>query len=282
MGLTLYHNDMSVCSAKVRMALAEKKLLWDGIHLDLRAGDAQRPEYVKLNPNQVVPTLLHDGAAVIESNLICEYLDDVYPETPLRPADALARARMRLWMKQLDDGIHAATQTISTCIAFRHQHLKRRPRRLETVAGQHGRSGTTRAHQTRDRAWYRFARFRARCAALRAVARRHGTGSRRRYLGLRASHTPSADVAYAPYLIRLEHLGFGDRVAARPQNRRVGASPNGPFGFPRGCRPMAQLEVPHTVRGLSRCGQNPYQPYCRYITTPPDTSASEFRAGNDG
>ena len=216
MGLTLYHNDMSVCSAKVRMALAEKKLLWDGIHLHLRAGDAQRPEYVKLNPNQVVPTLLHDGAAVINSNLICEYLDDVYPETPLRPADALARARMRLWMKQLDDGIHAATQTISACIRFRHQHLKRRPRRLETVAGQHGRSGTTRAHQTRDRAWYRFARFRARCAALRAVARRHGTGSRRRYLGLRASHT-LGDVAYAPYLIRLSTLALG--TVSRPVPR---------------------------------------------------------------
>ncbi len=42
--LTLYHNDMSVCSAKVRMALAEKKIDWKGVHLVLRAGDAQRPE----------------------------------------------------------------------------------------------------------------------------------------------------------------------------------------------------------------------------------------------
>ena len=55
--LTLYHNDMSVCAAKVRTALAEKKLDWNGVHLDLRAGDAQRPEYLKLNPNAVVPTL---------------------------------------------------------------------------------------------------------------------------------------------------------------------------------------------------------------------------------
>jgi glutathione S-transferase len=49
--LTLYHNDMSVCAAKVRTALAAKKLDWNGVHLDLRGGDAQKPEYLKLNPN---------------------------------------------------------------------------------------------------------------------------------------------------------------------------------------------------------------------------------------
>ena len=58
--LTLYHNDMSVCAAKVRTALAAKKLDWNGVHLDLRRGDAQKPEYLKLNPNAVVPTLVYD------------------------------------------------------------------------------------------------------------------------------------------------------------------------------------------------------------------------------
>jgi glutathione S-transferase len=62
--LTLYHNDMSVCAAKVRTALAAKKLDWNGVHLDLRRGDAQKPEYLKLNPNAVVPTLVHDGRVV--------------------------------------------------------------------------------------------------------------------------------------------------------------------------------------------------------------------------
>jgi glutathione S-transferase len=217
MSLTLYHNDMSVCSAKVRMALAEKKLLWDGIHLDLRAGDAQRPEYVKLNPNQVVPTLLHNGAAVIESNLICEYLDDAFPETPLRPADALARARMRLWMKQLDDGIHAATQTISTCIAFRHQHLKRRPEDLrewlDNMVDPARRERTKLAIELGTdspdfgRAVLRFERL------LDDMERVLAVGS-----WLAGDTYSLADVAYAPYLIRLEHLGFGDRVAARPRS----------------------------------------------------------------
>ena len=76
--LRLYHNDMSVCAQKVRFALAEKKLAWEGHHLNLRAGDQQEPEYLKLNPNAVVPTLVDDGNIMVESTVICEYLDDAY------------------------------------------------------------------------------------------------------------------------------------------------------------------------------------------------------------
>ncbi len=70
--ITLYHNDMSVCAAKVRTTLAEKELNWDGIHLNLRAGDAQKPEYIKLNPNAVVPTFVHDDKTIIESKLMAD------------------------------------------------------------------------------------------------------------------------------------------------------------------------------------------------------------------
>ena len=91
--LTLYHNDMSVCAAKVRTALAEKWLDCNLIHLDLRAGDTQKPEYLKLNPNAVVPTLVHDDRVIIESTVICEYIDDEWPGPPLKPSDSVgARA----------------------------------------------------------------------------------------------------------------------------------------------------------------------------------------------
>ena len=74
--IELYHNDMSVCAQKVRFALGEKALQWKSHHLNLRAGDQQKPEYVKLNPNAVVPTLVDGGSVIIESTVICEYLDD--------------------------------------------------------------------------------------------------------------------------------------------------------------------------------------------------------------
>jgi len=107
----------------VRFALAEKKLAWEGHHLNLRAGDQQGPEYLKLNSNAVVPTLVDEENVIIESTVICEYLDDAYPEPKLKPANALGRARMRLWTKQLDEGVHAATSVVSSAIAFRYQKL---------------------------------------------------------------------------------------------------------------------------------------------------------------
>ena len=121
--IELYHNDMSVCAQKVRFVLAEKKLTWENHHMNLRAGDQQQPEYLKLNPNAVVPTLVDNGTVIIESTVICEYLDDAYPEPSLKPKDAAGRARMRLWTKQLDEGVHAATSVVSSAIAFRYQKL---------------------------------------------------------------------------------------------------------------------------------------------------------------
>ena len=86
--LTLYHNDMSVCAQKVRLCLAEKGLSYTDKHLNLRAGDQKHRDYLKLNPNGYVPTLVHDDFVVYESTVVCEYLDDAFPDPPLKPADA--------------------------------------------------------------------------------------------------------------------------------------------------------------------------------------------------
>jgi glutathione S-transferase len=124
--LALYHNSMSSCSQKVRPVLAEKGFDWESRHLDLRAGATQTAEYLKLNPRGVVPTLDHDGRIVRESNVILEYLDDAFPDVPLRPADPFGRAEMRLWTKRLDEGHHdLATTSISMGVAFRHQFLQK-------------------------------------------------------------------------------------------------------------------------------------------------------------
>jgi glutathione S-transferase len=106
--LTLYHGDTAVCAAKVRVTLAEKGIAWEGKRIDLGRGEQFDPEYLKLNPNGVVPTLIHDGNVLVESTVINEYLDEAFPETPLRPEGAYLRAKLRLWTKR-EDGIHAAT-----------------------------------------------------------------------------------------------------------------------------------------------------------------------------
>ena len=123
--LELYHNNMSVCAQKVRLTLAEKGIAATEHHLNLRAGDQQQPDYRKLNPKAYVPTLVHDGAVVTESTVICEYLDEVFPDPPLRPADPMGRAIMRRWTRRPDERIHVACVVISNTIAFRYQWLAR-------------------------------------------------------------------------------------------------------------------------------------------------------------
>lgn len=134
--LYLYHGNTSVCAIKVRLVLAEKELKWDGEPLDLRKGDQHRPEYLKLNPNGVVPTLVHDGRVLIESTLIIEYLDEVFPDPPLMPSDPYQRARARLWMKKIDDHLHAACSTLTFAIVFRKVMLKLKPEELEAHLGR--------------------------------------------------------------------------------------------------------------------------------------------------
>jgi len=122
--LELYHNDMSVCAQKVRIVLAEKGLNWRDHHLNLFKGEARTTKYKKLNPKGVVPTLITEkGEVIIESTIITEYLDDIFPNPPLKPAAPFLIAMMRLWTNQLDESIHASTATISNAIAFRFAHV---------------------------------------------------------------------------------------------------------------------------------------------------------------
>ena len=124
--ITLYHSDTAVCAAKVRITLAEKQLPFEGRLMDLQKGDQFKPDYLALNPNGVVPTLIHDGDVLIESTVINEYLDEAFPQVPLRPADALGHARMHLWTKR-EDTIHDAINTMTTAILFRHNLLQKSP-----------------------------------------------------------------------------------------------------------------------------------------------------------
>jgi len=124
MNLELYHNDMSTCSQKVRLTLAEKEQGFKSHHLNLRARDQHKTDYLKLNSNGVVPTLIHDNLVICESAVIDEYLDDIFPDFPLRSPDPFEKSLMRRWVKQLDEGVHAASATISACIAFRYQFIE--------------------------------------------------------------------------------------------------------------------------------------------------------------
>jgi glutathione S-transferase len=101
--LELYHNIISTCSQKVRLCLAEKGLEFVDRHIEFRDDGHLSPEYLKLNPNGVVPTLVHDGSVVTDSSVIMEYLDEAFPETSLTPPNLIERARMRAWLRYFEE-----------------------------------------------------------------------------------------------------------------------------------------------------------------------------------
>jgi glutathione S-transferase len=216
--LALYHNDMSLCAQKVRLCLAEKGVEWESRHLVLRAGEHQQPWYRKLNRRAVVPTLVDGDKVVPESNVILEYLDEAYPDPRLLPRDPYDRARVRLWTRQLDEDIHdASAAVLSFGIAFRHQYIARGEvgqRMLEAIPNM-------------------FKRERRRDVIEKGTESQHFIIAVQRMVLLLdemeealAAHQwlacgayTLADVAFTPYLARLEHLrilgmiGERDRVA---------------------------------------------------------------------
>lgn len=135
--LELYHHGTSVCAAKPRIVFAEKGLAWTGHYIDILKGEQFAPEYTKLNPKHVVPTLVHDGHVVTESTLIAEYLDDVFPDPPLKPSSALDRVTMRMWTKRLDEEIHIlAAPSVTFAISHRHAVIANGPSVVEFYINQ--------------------------------------------------------------------------------------------------------------------------------------------------
>jgi glutathione S-transferase len=214
--ITLYDNDFSTCAQKVRLALAEKGLAWQRVEIDLRAGDQLRPEYLRLNPNGVVPTIEDGGEALIESNVILEYLDDAYPAPPLRPARAADRARMRLWMQALDTGRHAMIGALSITLAFRHDLLRKSPEALAEHLARIPDPARRARWQGAIERGLEFPLFREALAGWhKAVADIDAALVRGPWLaGLDYS---LADTAYTPYLTRLAHLHLASLWATRPR-----------------------------------------------------------------
>jgi glutathione S-transferase len=119
MTFTLYNAPQSTCSQRARFVLNAKKLPFSEVKLDLLAGDQLKPDYLALNPNGVVPTLDHDGAIVIDSSVIIEYLDEIAPE-PLdfTPHDPVQRAKMRTLMHFMDEMPAPAVRVPTFNLAF--------------------------------------------------------------------------------------------------------------------------------------------------------------------
>ncbi len=110
--LELYHAGLSQASVKVRLTLKEKGLTYKSHFMSFPDGQHLTPEYLAINPDGQVPALVHDGQVITETTVINEYIDDAFPDPPLKPTSAIERARMRRWGQIVDEHLFHAIATI--------------------------------------------------------------------------------------------------------------------------------------------------------------------------
>ncbi len=101
--LELYHYEPYANSMKNMIALYEKGITFTSRYVDILKFEQHEDWFIALNPSGQVPILVHDGMVIVESTVINEYLEDVFPLVPLRPADFYLRQRMRVISKWTDE-----------------------------------------------------------------------------------------------------------------------------------------------------------------------------------
>jgi len=102
--LKLYSFGPGANSLKPLLTLFEKGVEWEHQFVDPAKFEQHSDWFKKINPRGQVPALVHDGNVITESTVICEYLEDVFPDAnPLRPSDPYMVAQMRVWTKWVDE-----------------------------------------------------------------------------------------------------------------------------------------------------------------------------------
>lgn len=221
--LELYHDWDSVCSFKVRAALHAKGLAWESRRVDLNAFEHLQPGYLELNPNGVVPTLVHDGAPILESSVILEYIDEAFSGARLRPDDPASRAQMRIWMKFQDDVLYHAQRPATFQLMVKQKLAAMSDADVERLVARHpspqrARHFLTWARGPVDESVVAEARQNVGKAMLRLEDRLRTT----RWLA--GDALSLADLSYMPFVERLEILGFADLWTGRPDVTRWAAA----------------------------------------------------------
>ena len=133
-GLHLYHFATSNCSQKACLCLEEKGLQWISHPVDLTNNEHLTPEFVAINPKGLVPVLVHDGVVVTESSDIIDYLDQHFPNPPLRLSDPAELERMYGWLKLWDETqISLKTLSHNTILKGRAAGMRAQMGKLEAL-----------------------------------------------------------------------------------------------------------------------------------------------------
>ena len=214
--LVLYNAPQSTCSQRVRFVLNAKGLAFDEVKLDLFSGDQLKADYLALNPNGVVPTLVHDGEAIVDSSVIMEYVEEVFPAgRSFVPGDARKRAQMRSLMRFIDEVPTPAVRIPSYNLAFLPHYQSMSEEEFQALANSKplrrefllkmGRTGFSDADM--NEALARLQRAIVRMDV--AIAKSGGPW-------LLGSDLSLADIAIMPVIVRMDDIRRSDMWADRP------------------------------------------------------------------
>src|SRR2546429_9186400 len=96
MTLKYYHAEPAANSLKSMIPLIEKGLPFQSVYVDLHKFEQHADWFVAINPEGQVPVLDHDGVIITHTTVINEYLEDVFPDIPLRPRDPVRSEERRV------------------------------------------------------------------------------------------------------------------------------------------------------------------------------------------
>ena len=213
--ITLYNFPQSTCSQKVRLTLWEKGLPYEDRIVDHKTREHLQDWYLALNPNGVVPTLTHGDAVIVDSSVIMEYLDEVFPETPMAPRDPVRRAHLRKWLRYLEE-----VPTPAIRVPSFNQYLARRYDSMDDADYQ----AMADRHPVRKHFYKRMNKVGFSAQETEEALDRLDQAAARFDAALAADGRPwimgdeisIADAAYLPTVDRMVDLGLADMIDAKP------------------------------------------------------------------
>jgi glutathione S-transferase len=116
--MKLYDSDRAPNPRRVRIFLAEKNISVPSVMIDLANMEHRGEAYSRLNPWQLIPSLvLDDGTVISETVAICRYFEGLQPDPPLFGVGALESATVEMWNRRIELNLYGAIAA-----AFRHSH----------------------------------------------------------------------------------------------------------------------------------------------------------------
>ena len=215
--IKLYQAAMSSCTQKVRFVLEQKELPWEGITVDLHGAENYSSEFKKINPKAIIPVLDDDGDLIRESNNICLYLDEKYPQISLMPDSVKGRSDVRTLCQLIDEQVHNDSSVCTYAMAFRariratYDDDEKLDAHLAHVPDA-GRRYIKRQVIVDGPECPEFEIAVVRLNAMLAMMEERLQGSE--YLV--AKQLTIADIVYSPYVTRLDHLSMDALWSDKP------------------------------------------------------------------